>query len=88
MKESMQYVVCAVLDAAVGAFNRPFFVQSTGVAVRSFRDEVNRAEPDNPMHRHPDDFTLYNLGTWDDSNARFTPVADPEVLARAKDLKE
>lgn len=83
----MILIICAVHDSAAGAFNRPFFSPSTGLAVRSFRDEVNRNASENTMYSHPSDFSLYNLGQWDDSTGIFTTTA-PEVLARAKDLSE
>lgn len=81
----MQLAICAVHDSAAGAYARPFFVPTTGLAHRSFQDEVNRAAPDNPMHAHADDFTLYELGSFDDNTGTFT-ITDPVVIARAKDL--
>lgn len=84
----MQLVICAIHDSAAGAYNRPFFLPSAGLAVRSFRDEVNRNAADNPMFGHPDDFTLYQLGIFDDADGTFQTPAQPVVLARAKDQKE
>ena len=40
----MKYAVCAVKDRAVDAFNRPIYVPTIGVAIRSFTDEVNRKD--------------------------------------------
>ena len=60
----MKLLACSVFDAAVGAYGRPFFVQTKGVAVRSFMDEVSRpSHPDNPnmVGTHPDDFALIAL---------------------------
>ena len=80
-------VVCAVRDSAVGAFNRPFFVPSIGVANRSFSDEVNRKSDDNPMYAHPDDFELYELGTFDEEAGVFVQMY-PRCVARAKDVRQ
>lgn len=79
--------VVSVYDSAAGAYNRPFYVPSTGLAVRSFRDEVNRNAEDNSMFRHPGDYTLELLGTFDDSSGLLTPCQGT-TLARAIDLKE
>lgn len=82
------YVV-SVFDSALNAFGRPFFVPSTGVALRSFADEVNRpgAQPqENPMNAHPDDFSLYSLGTFDEESGEFKSPGRPELLVRAKDV--
>lgn len=78
----MNLQICAVYDSAAEVFGRPFFVPSTGVAIRSFRDEINN--PDSAMCKHPDDYTLYNLGRFDDSMGGFD-VHTPEALLRGKD---
>jgi len=84
----MQLSICAVHDSAAGAYARPFFVPTSALALRSFRDEINRASPDNPMYQHSDDFTLFELGTFDDNSAEFNVLQTPTVIARAKDLKD
>lgn len=76
----------AVRDDAIG-FNRPFFAQSLGLAVRSFTDEVNRIAPDNPMSQHPGSFSLHHLGSWDDETAQFSLLPLPNLLATASNVK-
>ena len=71
----MKYAVCAVKDRAVDAFNRPIYVPTIGVAIRSFTDEVNRK--DSELANHPEDYDLYELGTWDDQTAVYTPLEVP-----------
>lgn len=66
--------VVSVFDRAVGGYGRPFFVPSIGAAVRSFIDEVNRDAPDNPMHKHPDDYDLFHIGSFDDSIGELMPL--------------
>ena len=74
---------CAVLDVAVGAYNRPFFVPSLGLAVRSFEDECTRAAPDNAMFNHPKDFSLFHVGSFDEESGRFTNLDNPHRLVDA-----
>lgn len=81
----LQYVV-SVKDRAAEVFNRPFFVPHRNVAVRDFTDEVNRAAADNQLNKHPDDFDLYILGTFDDNTGVFHMEETPTVLVRAKDV--
>lgn len=81
----LQFVV-SVKDRAADVFNRPFFVPHRNVAVRDFTDEVNRAAPDNQLNKHPDDFDLYILGTFDDNTGAFLMEDAPTVLVRAKDV--
>lgn len=83
----MKMIVCSIKDRAAEAFGRPFFLPAVGVAVRSFQDEVNRPAEDNQVYQHPDDFDLYELGLFDDSNGRFDLYEDPKVLAMGKQLK-
>lgn len=77
--------VCAVKDSAVQAFNRPFFVPTVAAAARSFTDEVNRASEDNVMYRHPDDYELWCLGTFDDESGVFSG-GEARPVSRAKDV--
>lgn len=81
----LQFVV-SVKDRAADVFNRPFFVPHRNVAVRDFTDEVNRSAADNQLNKHPDDFDLYLLGTFDDGAGTFAMEDQPVVLVRAKDV--
>lgn len=82
----MKLVMCAVRDAATEMFGRPFFVQSRAVAVRSFRDEVRRGDAQNDLHNHPEDFTLFELGSFDDSTGVFEPNLGSILRATDVDL--
>jgi hypothetical protein len=81
----LQFVV-SVKDRAADVFNRPFFVPHRNVAVRDFTDEVNRSAADNQLNKHPDDFDLYLIGTFDDNTGTFSMEEQPVVLVRAKDV--
>ena len=83
----MKLVLCSVKDRAADAYGRPMFVPSVGVAIRSFSDEVNRADPENQLHNHPDDFDLYELGVFDDSIGKYELRDNPSVIVRGKDVK-
>lgn len=80
-------VVVAVRDKALEAFMRPFFVPARGMAARSFQDEVNRAADDNSMYKHPQDYDLYYLGSFDEESGVFTNNERPELIVRGTDSK-
>jgi len=80
-------VIVSVRDTAAEAFGRPMYLQSLGVAIRSFTDEVNREDKDNQLFNHPDDFDLYELGVFDDSLGRYELRDNPTVIVRGKDVK-
>lgn len=84
----MFQVVVSVKDLAAQAFGRPVFVPTAGVAIRSFRDEVNREAPDNEIFRHPADYELYQLAVYDDSTGSLDVLSPPKFLCRALDLSE
>ncbi|AXH75298.1 MAG: nonstructural protein [Microviridae sp.] len=72
----------SVKDRAIDAFNTPIFVKAVGEATRSFVDECNNKESN--LNKHPEDFDLYQVGTFDDSTGSFQPCA-PKLIARAQD---
>jgi hypothetical protein len=83
----MKLILCSVKDRAADAYGRPMFVPSTGVAIRSFSDEVNRKDPDNQLHNHPDDFDLFEFGEFDDNTGEFTLHESPKLLSLGKQVK-
>jgi len=83
----MVSVIVSVKDSAAEAFGRPMYLQSIGVAIRSFTDEVNREDKDNQLFNHPDDFDLYELGVFDDATGMYQIRDNPNVIVRGKDVK-
>lgn len=76
----MRQMVCVVRDVKSEMYGRPFFVPSTGMAIRSFDDEVNRDAPDNVMHQHPGDFALFHIGEYDEAVGLVKSFDTPVVL--------
>jgi hypothetical protein len=83
----MKLNICSVKDRAADAFGRPMFVPSTGVAIRSFSDELNRSDADNQLFNHPDDFDLYEFGVFDDNTGLFDLHDQPKLLSLGKQVK-
>lgn len=77
------FIVC-IRDRAIDGFSNPFFVPAIGAGVRSFKDEVNRAE--SPMYSHADDYDLYHLGEFETDSGLFT-TDNPRMIAVGKDMK-
>lgn len=80
--------MCCVFDSAAQAFANPMFVPHANLALRSFQNEVNRADTANQLYHHPEDFTLYEIGTYDDASAAIEVIQPLRVIARAKDLQK
>lgn len=83
----MIYKILAIRDRAADVFGTPIFTASTGGAIRSFSDEINTPREGNNFNKHPDDFDLYYLGTFNDEAAEFDLLKKPEQVAVGKDLK-
>ncbi len=61
----MKHKMFTVFDSAAGAYLPPFVLPAEAMAVRVFSDCVNSS--DHQFGKHPSDYTLFELGVWDDS---------------------
>lgn len=71
----MKLSVYSIFDNAAGAFMQPFFMVNDGMAVRAFSDTANTA--DSSIKAHPDQFSLYRVGTWNDASGYLEPEDPP-----------
>lgn len=62
----MKSEIFAVYDAAVQAYHQPFFSPTKGAAVRALSDALQ--DPASTFAKHAEDYTLFILGTWDDTD--------------------
>ncbi|AXH77096.1 MAG: nonstructural protein [Microviridae sp.] len=76
--------VFAIYDSKVEAYMSPIFVPSRGQALRSFIDAAQ--DTTNNLGKHPADFTLFEIGVFDDSNATFDCHISPISLGNALEL--
>lgn len=82
----MRLKIFSVLDTKADAFQTPFFMPSTGMAVRAFKDLANDGQ--SLVSRHPGDFQLTCVGEFDDVTARLTSYDQVEKLGYAADYQE
>lgn len=66
----MKLNIYSIFDSASGLYCRPFFTQSDAEAIRSFSDIATDSE--HPIGKHPADYTLFRVGIFDDTTAKFT----------------
>lgn len=78
--------VFAVYDTKAGAYMTPYFAPTTGVGVRLFVDVVSDVET--MFHKHPEDFTLYEVAEWDEYKGRFVNYQNPEVVFSGRSLAD
>lgn len=82
----MKLKVFSILDTKADIFHAPFFFSAVGLAVRAFKDLAN--DKHSSVSRHPDDFRLFEIGTFDDTTGRFENLAEVNALGWAKDYVE
>ena len=78
--------VFAVYDDKTEFYTRPFLSLTTGEAVRDFRHSAN-----DPVHKlciHAGDFTLFEIGSYDDETGSFDPNAKHINLGCALEHKD
>lgn len=83
----MRQCLVSVFDSAVAGYGRPMCVVTTGVAERSFTDEVNRQAEDNDLFKHPEHFSLWLVGHFEDDSGSLVPVKPAVLLCEAASVK-
>lgn len=81
----MKTIIISIRDIVANAYSTPTYHQSKGSALRAFGNEVNRADENNTIYKHPSDYEIYALGTFDDEKAEFELYSKPEQLGLARD---
>ncbi len=72
----MQTQMFVIYDSKANAYLQPWFLPTTPMAIRAFTDCIR--DPKHNFGAHPEDYTLFDIGTYDDQNAKIhskAPVA-------------
>lgn len=80
-----KHLIVAIRDSKAESYMQPVTQPSPGAAQRSFGDAVN--DPSTQFYKHAEDYALFALAEFDDSNAGITPFEQPRHLCNAIDLK-
>lgn len=75
----------SVRDGAVDTFMRPWFARSDGEARRGMMDEMSN--PQSQLARHPEDFSLFYVGEFDDETGLVSSPLQPVNLGLASSYK-
>jgi len=65
----MKHHIFTIFDSKAHAYLTPFFLHKDGMAVRVFADCIN--DKTHMFGKHPEDYTLFNIGSWSDDKAKF-----------------
>lgn len=78
--------VFSVRDMKAEAFLQPFFSPTQGAALRAFGDACNKT--DSPFYMHPNDYILYEIGSYDDGDGSLESLDPVKMLSCAADFVE
>jgi len=81
----MKLKAFAVYDVKTGAYMRPFFSPARGMAVREFGDIA--IDKSHPIGKHPEDYSLFEIGSFDDQNGMLVCHTANERVAHAMDFQ-
>lgn len=84
----MKMVIASIRDAKSEVFAQPWFTATAAAAVRSFSDIVNDPTNNSMISKHPEDFQLYELGTFDDQEGKLDVHALPKILVAGDSIKK
>ncbi len=76
--------IFSVYDSKVEAYLQPFFMPTKGAAMRAIADTLTIV--DHQFAKHPEDYTLFHLGSFDDAKAFFEMRSTPLSLAVLHEL--
>lgn len=82
----MKIQVISVYDAKTKVFGQPQYFINVPTALRSWGDTANN--PNDVVHKHPEDYTLFHLGEYDDETGTFTNLTTPNPLGTALQYKQ
>lgn len=81
--EGMIQKMFAVYDLKAVAYLQPFFSCNPGSAVRAFGDAVRDGK--SPLSIHPEDYQLFELGTFDDNSGVLVGLVTAKWLSSGVD---
>jgi hypothetical protein len=84
----MKLKIFTIFDSAASAFKQPFFMHNNGIAIRAFSDLVNSDDQNVEIAKHPEQFTLFHIGEYDDSTGSIVPLDTPISVSTGVELIE
>lgn len=77
----MEQQLYAIRDTKGDFFNKPFPQITKAEALRTFQDLTR--DPQSTVNKHPEDYDLYYLGTYETVSGKITALKSPEHIAKA-----
>lgn len=77
--------IFVMYDSKSESYDQPWFIQNRGIAIRSLLDEVSK-NPDHPFKKWPEDFTLFEVGEYDNTNGTIQMYEAKQSIGTLNDI--
>lgn len=77
--------VFSIWDSKAEIYSQPVFIRTTGEMIRSLTQVVNDGQ--HHYSKHAEDFSAFEIGTWDDTIGQFTPHASKLHVVSLHELR-
>jgi len=81
----MKNLIFAIYDSKARAYHQPFFSPTLETGQRAFMSSVQ--ESNSYLHKFSEDYTLFQIGEWDDVNGKINPLENAINLGLATNYK-
>lgn len=81
----MKIQIFSIYDSKAKVFSQAFFSPNIAVALRSFSVAVNDRETQ--LFKHPEDFSVFHIGEFDDDTGLLVPLLPVVSLGLAANFK-
>lgn len=82
----MKLELFTIYDSKTHAYHQPLFFVNEDVAKRAFALGAN--DPASFLYQSPTDYSLFQLGVWDDDHATIEMLPAPHCLGSAASFKK
>lgn len=73
-----------IYDSKARIYNKPFYFLNDQVALRAASDICSDQNSD--VANHPEDFSMFKIGTYDDETAMLLQLSTPEIVVRFHEI--
>ena len=80
--------ICTFYDSKGGAYTNPFYQRSTAEALRTLERLVNDPQSGGDIYVYPSDFTLFEIGEWDQFTGVITMYESKKSLGLAIEFRK
>lgn len=79
--------IFTVYDAKAESYGPIFVHRNRWEALRAFSDASNSNSQESLLAKHPDDFTLFEVGTYNEETGEIAATAAKTALGTARDVQ-